>query len=124
VDTNQEILNVGEPYTTQDLDQDWEFKFIRSQLGLFANREFRERILAQEGRAGWVLIEKVDDYQMRLKRLRKLHPESVVEDYDPYRIVVDGPERARQSRREGWLALLAIAFIPLMIVIVVALLKN
>ena len=112
------------PYLPGDLADGWEFKIIRSHLGLFAKREFRERILAEEVRAGWVLLEKFDDHQMRLKRLRKLHPTPEVDDIDPYRIVVDGPERARQSRSEGALALLAIVFVPPIIAIAVAVLKG
>ncbi len=108
------------PYTLGELADGWEFKTIRSQLGLFVSREFRERILAEEGRAGWVLVEKFDDHQMRLKRLRKLHPEPQVDDYDPYRIIVDGPERARQAWSEGVLALLAIVFVPVIICIIAA----
>ena len=112
------------PYTPGDLVDGWEFKIIRSHLGLFAKREFRERILAEEERAGWVLIEKFDDHQMRLKRLRKLHPAPEVDDFDPYRIVVDGPERARQARSEGALTLLAIVFVPPIIAVVVAVFRG
>lgn len=107
-------------YTPGELADGWEFKFIRSQLGLFGKRDFRERILAEEGRAGWVLVEKFDDHQMRLKRQRKLHPEPEIDDYDPYRIVVDGPERAKQARSEGALVLMAIVFIPLIFAVIVA----
>lgn len=76
--------------------------------------------MAEERRAGWVLVEKFDDHQMRLKRLRKLHPEPEFDDYDPYRAIVDCPERARQARSEGALALLAIVFVPIIISIIVS----
>ena len=108
------------PYTPGELADGWEFKIIRSQLGLFVKRDFRERILAEEGRAGWVLVEKFDDHLMRLKRQRKLHPEPEVNDFDPYRTVVDIPERSRQARSEGLLSLLAIMFVPPIIAVLVA----
>lgn len=76
--------------------------------------------MAEERRAGWVLVEKFDDHQMRLKRLRKLHPEPEFDDYDPYGAIVDCPERARQARSEGALALLAIVFVPIIISIIVS----
>jgi len=106
-------------YTPGELADGWEFKTIRSQLGLFVKRDFRERILAEEGRAGWVLVEKFDDYLMRLKRQRKLHPEPEVNDFDPYRTVIDGPERSRQAWSENLLALLAIVVVPVVIVFLV-----
>ena len=108
------------PYTLGELADGWEFKMIRSQLGLFVRREFRERILAEEGRAGWILVEIFDDHQMRLKRLRKLHPEPKVDDYDPYRVIVDGPERVRQGWLDGVISLLAIVFVPVIIVIIIS----
>jgi hypothetical protein len=116
--TQVESEETALPYTPGELTDDWEFKMIRSNLGLFGGREFRERILAEEHRAGWVLVEKFDDHQMRLKRLRKFHPEPEGEDYDPYRVIVDGPERASQARSEGAIALLAIVFVPIIIFII------
>jgi len=107
-------------YTPGDLADGWEFKIIRSHLGLFARRDCRERILAEEAVAGWVLLEKFDDRVMRLKRLRKLHPEGEVEGFDPYRTSVDDRERARQTRMEGWLSCLAILTIPVIITLIIS----
>ena len=112
------------PYSPAELAEDWEFKIVRSQLGLFARREFRDRILAEEGRSGWVLLEKLDDSFLRLKRRRKSHPDTEIADIDPYRSVVDAAERSRQSRRENWLVLLSILFVPFVIVLVVCLIKG
>ena len=103
------------PYSPADLADDWEFKVIRSQLGLFARRDFRDRVLAEEGRSGWVLLEKLDDNLLRLKRRRKAHPDPEVADIDPYRSVVDAAERSRQSWRENWLSCLAILILPVLI---------
>jgi len=57
---------------------------------------------------------------MRLKRQRKLHPEPEVNDFDPYRTVVDIPERSRQARSEGFFVVLAILFVPPIIALLVA----
>ena len=56
------------PYTRQDLSENWEFKIIRSSTGAFKNPEKMRAVLEEEGRAGWVLVEKFDNSRMRLKR--------------------------------------------------------
>jgi hypothetical protein len=72
-------------YTPQDLATDWEFKIIRSAFKQFGVQAIRERILAEENHAGWVLVEVFDDARIRLKRQRRSHPLEPIEGYDPYR---------------------------------------
>lgn len=55
-------------YAATDLAEGWEFKILRSATGAFKNPEVLRRILEEEGRAGWVMIEKFDSKRVRLKR--------------------------------------------------------
>src|SRR5581483_6009531 len=73
------------PYPPGALAADWEFKIIRSVFRQFGNQEVRERVLAEEERAGWVLVEVFDETRIRLKRQRPTRPAEVIEGYDPYR---------------------------------------
>lgn len=75
-------------YSPKDLADDWEFKILRSQTGVFRNPEKLRAVLDEEKRGGWVLVEKFDNQRIRLKRPAGT---KVVEDdlaphpYDPYR---------------------------------------
>lgn len=55
-------------YSEQELQQDWEFKIVRSATGAFGKREKIEQIAAEESVAGWVMVEKFDDNRLRFKR--------------------------------------------------------
>jgi hypothetical protein len=43
-------------YTQEDLDDDWEFKFVRSMKGDFRKTEVLEALLEEEAKYGWVLL--------------------------------------------------------------------
>lgn len=74
-------------YSDEDLDNDWEFKIVRSDLGAFGKRETLERLIQEEARAGWTMLEKFDDYRVRFKRPRSAREEDpyLPDDVDPYR---------------------------------------
>jgi hypothetical protein len=55
-------------YTDLELQQDWEFKILRSATGVFGKGEMVERVMAEESISGWVLVEKFDDNRLRFKR--------------------------------------------------------
>lgn len=55
-------------YTSEDLQQDWEFKILRSPTGVFAKRKKVDQALVKESLSGWVLVEKIDDHRLRFKR--------------------------------------------------------
>jgi hypothetical protein len=72
-------------YTRDDLAEDWEFKILRSMSGAFKNPETLKRVLDEESRAGWLLVEKFDNQRIRLKRpanAKKVAPDV---GFDPYR---------------------------------------
>jgi hypothetical protein len=82
--TEEEILTV---YSQEDLENDWEFKIVRSDLGAFGKREVLERLLQEEALAGWTLLEKFDDHRVRFKRPRSARAQDpyLPEGVDPYR---------------------------------------
>ena len=55
-------------YTPEELASGWEFKIVRSATGAFKRTEFLQRVLEEEKRAGWTLVEKFDNSRLRLKR--------------------------------------------------------
>jgi hypothetical protein len=71
-------------YNAEDLNG-WEFKIVRSAFGRFNNEEVIRRLMEEEARNGWELVEKFDAYRIRFKRRvekRALHSGGGV---DPYR---------------------------------------
>jgi hypothetical protein len=73
------------PYSRDDLAQNWEFKIVRSAMGGFRKPAFLQRILDEEARAGWVLVEKFDNSRIRLKRTALARERDGKLDFDPYR---------------------------------------
>ena len=45
-----------------------EYKVLTSQTPAFAKQEYIAKIMEQETRAGWQLLEKYDNYKLRLQR--------------------------------------------------------
>lgn len=86
-----------EPATTQTNSQaeprkeprqlGWEFKILRANRNLFRNYQTLQQVCAEEAKAGWILLEKLDERRLRFKRpmgLRDLiRPEAL--KIDPYR---------------------------------------
>ncbi len=90
-------------YTTRDLEEDWEFKILRSNFGAFGDREKLRQALEEEGRAGWVLVEKFDNQRIRLKRPAAAREQDDYLDFDPY--------RTHHGMADGKLALLIVGCI-------------
>jgi hypothetical protein len=74
-------------YTREDLDEDWEFKIVRSSSSAFGKRETLQKLLREEGMAGWTMVEKFDDSRIRFKRPRGAREQDrfLPEGVDPYR---------------------------------------
>ena len=72
-------------YTDADLQGDWEFKIVRSNLAGFKNPEFFQQVCAEEARAGWTLVEKFDNQRLRFKRPISARAGDAGLDFDPYR---------------------------------------
>jgi hypothetical protein len=80
-------------YTQEDLKGDWEFKIGRSESGAFREPEVLEKLIEEETRAGWVLLEKFDDSRVRFKRPRSARARDgfLPEGVDPYRTRYGAP---------------------------------
>ena len=67
---------------------DTEYKIVQSNTPMFASRERLRDIMAEEARAGWDLVEKLDNYKLRFQRdiSHRAHDEQL--DFDPYRTQV------------------------------------
>src|ERR1700677_85304 len=75
-------------YSENDLSEGWEFKILRSNMNAFRKPENLKKYLEEEGRAGWVLVEKFDDKRLRLKRPASARRGDAALDFDPYRTQV------------------------------------
>ena len=74
-------------YNRSELEQDWEFKIVRSATGAFKKPEVLQTLIQEEAMSGWRMVEKFDDSRVRFKR-----PASAARDdislpsgIDPYR---------------------------------------
>ena len=56
------------PYNDKEIENDWEFKIMRSATGAFSKLEKIQQVVAEEAAAGWVMVEKFDDNRIRFKR--------------------------------------------------------
>jgi len=55
-------------YSSEDLNRNWEFKIVRSESGAFRKAEVVQQLIDEEAKAGWVLLEKLDNLRIRFKR--------------------------------------------------------
>jgi hypothetical protein len=74
-------------YTRDELENDWEFKIVKSVLGRFSKREVVEQVRIEEAVAGWVMVEKFDNERIRFKRpvSAQRNDYNLPPDIDPYR---------------------------------------
>jgi hypothetical protein len=74
-------------YTQDDFESNWEFKIVRSDAGAFRKPEIVRKLVEEEARAGWVMLEKFDDSRIRFKRPRSARARDAFlpDDVDPYR---------------------------------------
>jgi hypothetical protein len=76
-----------QPYDVRD--DRWEYKVVHAPNGEFGQREHLRAVLRQEGRAGWVMVEKYDDRQVLFRRPRSASwwDDRLPPGVDPYRSV-------------------------------------
>src|SRR5262245_59089244 len=104
-------------YTREDLAGDWEFKILRSATGLFGKPERLQQALTEEGRAGWVLLEKLDDYRVRLKRPASARASDATRLSDPYATTFGPAVPHVEMVLLGMLAALLLAFLGYVFII-------
>ncbi|MCP4539081.1 MAG: hypothetical protein GY832_18250 [Chloroflexi bacterium] len=71
---------------------DWEFKIVRSDSAAFRDPDVLNRLVEEEARAGWVMLEKFDDSRVRFKRPRTARAKDTFlpDGVDPYRTQYGG----------------------------------
>jgi hypothetical protein len=74
-------------YSREELEQDWEFKIIRSNFNSFKKTWVLKKLCEDEARAGWIMVEKFDNGRVRFKRSAdaKKNDKLLSPDIDPYR---------------------------------------
>jgi len=75
-------------YNPKDLDG-WEFKIVRSDMGKFKKYEYVQKVVAEEAKAGWEMVEKFDNNRIRFKRRTDRRSMDPHLEIDPYRTSVD-----------------------------------
>jgi hypothetical protein len=75
-------------YRENDLNDDWEFKILRSMTSAFKDPDKLRQTLAEEAQAGWVLVEKFDNGRLRLKRPSSARARDNAVPFDPYRAYI------------------------------------
>ncbi|MCG8415425.1 MAG: hypothetical protein MI746_14500 [Pseudomonadales bacterium] len=65
-----------------------EYKVIQAQTPLFSDTAKMHEVLEQEAKAGWRLLEKEDNYKIRLQRDVSNRENDKNLDFDPYRSTV------------------------------------
>jgi hypothetical protein len=74
-------------YTSEELEEDWEFKIVRANSPAFRKSEVLQKLLQEEAVAGWTMVEKFDDSRVRFKRPRNAREQDAYlpEGVDPDR---------------------------------------
>ena len=74
-------------YPAELLAEDWEFKTIKARGSPFRYKSELVEVMAEEQAFGWLLLEKVDDRTIRVKRQRRFreYDHEVESEIDPYR---------------------------------------
>ena len=72
-----------------------EYKIIRSATGAFKDPASFRAALNEEARAGWELVEKLDNSRARLRRSTECRQRDAELSQDPYRTQVGMSETAR-----------------------------
>lgn len=72
-------------YTNTDLQEDWEFKILRSNTTAFKKPHVLQIVCAEEAQAGWQLVEKFDNQRLRFKRRISERAKDASLEIDPYR---------------------------------------
>lgn len=103
-------------YTAADVNEGWEFKILRSATGAFKKPEVLRRVLDEEGRAGWVMIEKFDSQRVRLKRPAAAKSGDSTLGFDPYRTVVGIGEGQLTFIIVGCVIAAVVAFIAVILI--------
>lgn len=85
-------------YSNDDPLTNWEFKIIRSGTGSFGQSDKLRKVLEEEAKAGWELVEKFDNNRVRLRRPVTARKDDVALNFDPYRTWIGVSESGMVAR--------------------------
>ena len=77
-----------QPVQLLELPMELEYKVIQSQTPLFSDTSKMHEVLDQEAQAGWRLLEKEDNYRIKLQRDISLRENDKNLNIDAYRTIV------------------------------------
>ena len=74
-------------YNNDDLNNNWEFKIVRSDSNAFRRPEMLQELIDGESISGWEMLEKLDDNRVRFKRPKSARNNdfNLPAGIDPYR---------------------------------------
>jgi hypothetical protein len=75
-------------FQTPEPSMELEYKILQSQTPFFANAAKMHEAVEQESKAGWTLLEKEDNYRIKLKRNTSNRDNDKNLDFDAYRSTV------------------------------------
>jgi hypothetical protein len=78
--------------TMMDPASGFEYKIVRSGVGVFKQPAKFRAMLEEEAQAGWEMFEKLDDARVRLRRLTSFRAQDADLTIDPYRTRYSGGE--------------------------------
>ncbi len=93
------------PHTPRELQDGWEFKVLASSGLAFRDPRALQRAVEEEARAGWTLLEKLDDGHLRFKRPVGERERDAARGFDAYRTQFGASRAALQIA--FWLLVLA-----------------
>ncbi|MFY9642965.1 MAG: hypothetical protein WCD20_21060 [Rhodomicrobium sp.] len=101
------------------MTEEWGFKILRSAAGKFSDPFWLKTALDEEGRAGWLYLEKFDDNRIRLKRPASARERDASLGFDPYRTWV-GMSQARYGVLVAAAILAAVGVVAVGIIVTIA----
>ena len=84
---NSHNSEINSAYPAELLAEDWEFKTIKARGSPFRYKSELDEFMADEQVFGWLLVEKVDDRTIRVKRQRRFreYDNKTNSEINPYR---------------------------------------
>ena len=100
-------------YSRDELDHDWEFKIVRATFEPFRKPDVLRQLVEEEARAGWVLLEKLDNNRVRFKRPVSARQKDTLlgPGIDPYRTSYN----TSADRMVGWMVLLGVLLVGVLV---------
>lgn len=85
-------------YKNDELNDNWEFKIVRSDSNAFRKPEHLQNLIDEEAISGWDMLEKLDDRRVRFKRPKSARDKDfgLPQGIDPYRSRYGGQSAAEK----------------------------